>query len=122
DNNLTPGRFHYRLKQIDFDGTYTYSKTVSADYYLISDFSLEQNYPNPFNPNTTIKFELPKDGFVSLKIYDILGNEITTLVNEEKPTGRYEINFDASAMVSGVYIYKLESAEYISTKKMLLLK
>ena len=65
---------------------------------------------------------MPKDGFVSLKIYDILGNEIATLVNEEKPTGRYEVNFNASALVSGVYIYKLESAEYISTKKMLLLK
>ncbi|MDY0082964.1 MAG: T9SS type A sorting domain-containing protein [Ignavibacteriaceae bacterium] len=113
---------YYRLKQIDFDGSYQYSSSVEVESVLPKKFSLEQNYPNPFNPNTTIKFELPKDGFVSLKIYDILGNEITTLVNEEKPTGRYEINFDASALVSGVYIYKLESAEYISTKKMLLLK
>lgn len=85
-------------------------------------YDLSQNYPNPFNPSTTIKFQIPKDGFVSLKVYDILGNEITTLVNEEKPKGRYEVNFNSASLASGVYIYKIQAGTFVNSKKMILLK
>lgn len=98
--------------------------------FVVTDYALEQNYPNPFNPSTTIKFQLPKDGFVTLKVYDILGNEVATLVNEEKARGRYEVNFNASTLSSGFYIYKIKAGDpstgseqsFVSSKKMLLLK
>ncbi|MDX9711514.1 MAG: transposase [Ignavibacteriaceae bacterium] len=89
---------------------------------VITEYSLEQNFPNPFNPSTKIKFQIPKDGFVSLKVYDILGNEITNLVNEEKSRGRYEVNFNGSSLANGVYIYEIQSGDFISSKKMILLK
>jgi hypothetical protein len=83
---------------------------------------LAQNYPNPFNPSTTIRYQLPQDGMVTLKVYDILGSEVATLVNEQKAAGRFEVNFDASRFASGVYIYKITSGGYVSSKKMLLVK
>jgi len=86
------------------------------------DFNLSQNYPNPFNPTTNIKFDIPKSGNVSLKIYNELGKEVNTLVNSFRNAGTYEINFDASALSSGIYFYKLESEGLTSTKKMLLIK
>jgi len=96
---------------------------------VIKTYELEQNYPNPFNPVTTIKYQLPKDGMVTLKVYDILGAEVATLVNEEKTAGRYEINFDASGhsgnvrnLASGVYIYRLNVNDFVNVKKMVLLK
>ncbi|MDD3559196.1 MAG: T9SS type A sorting domain-containing protein, partial [Melioribacteraceae bacterium] len=73
----------------------------------IKDYHLSQNYPNPFNPATTIKYEIPKEGIVSLKVYDILGREVTTLVNKHQNIGRYEVKFDASSLSTGVYIYRL---------------
>jgi hypothetical protein len=85
-------------------------------------FQLSQNFPNPFNPSTTINYQLPKTGFVTLKIYDILGKEVATLVNEQKNKGRYSVNYDASRLASGVYIYQLRVNDYLSSKKMLLLK
>jgi Secretion system C-terminal sorting domain len=85
-------------------------------------WKLEQNYPNPFNPSTTIKYQVPKPGYVSLKIYDILGREILTLVNENKTAGYFEARFNAVRFPSGVYIYQLRSKEYSSDKKMILLK
>jgi len=87
-----------------------------------SEFKLEQNYPNPFNPLTNIKFRMADFGFVSLKIYNVLGSEVATLVNEEKPAGSYEIEFDASSLSSGIYFYKLNAVEYSETKKMILLR
>ena len=96
---------------------------------VVKEYALEQNYPNPFNPGTTIRYQLPKDGLVTLKIYDILGSEIATLVNEEKIAGKYEVNFDASNLASGVYVYriaihsgKLQAGEFVNSKKMILLK
>ena len=89
---------------------------------VITEYALDQNYPNPFNPSTTIRYQLPQDGMVTLKVYDILGSEVATLVNEQKTAGRYEINFDASRFASGVYIYKLQAGSFISSKKMLLVK
>jgi hypothetical protein len=92
-------------------------------------FSLYQNYPNPFNPSTIIEFVIPKSSFVNLRVYDVLGNEVAILVNEEKPTGNYEIELDASSLPdgkvrlsSGIYFYKLQTGEYSETKKMILLK
>lgn len=85
-------------------------------------FSIQQNYPNPFNPSTTIKFKIPETGFISLKVYDILLNEITTLVNEELQSGSYEAKFNAEGFSSGIYFYELQSSSFKQTKKMLLLK
>ena len=96
---------------------------------IVDDFKLYQNYPNPFNPSTTIKFtisDLPagRQGlrFTILKVYDVLGNEIVTLINGEKPAGSYEVAFDASSLPSGVYFYQLRAGSYIETKKMILLR
>ncbi|MDR3665999.1 MAG: PQQ-binding-like beta-propeller repeat protein [Ignavibacteriaceae bacterium] len=88
----------------------------------IKEFQLQQNYPNPFNPTTLIKYQIPKSGLVSLKIYDILGNEVVTLVNENKEQGFYTVTFDASKLSSGVYIYQLKSNDYSASKKMVLVK
>ena len=85
-------------------------------------FKLNNNYPNPFNPSTKISYSIPKQSKVTLKIFDIIGNEISTVVNEEKPVGIYEVEFDASKLVSGVYFYKLQAGNFIETKKMILLR
>ncbi|HEX9253802.1 MAG TPA: T9SS type A sorting domain-containing protein [Ignavibacteriaceae bacterium] len=95
---------------------------VDDESNLVNSFSLEQNYPNPFNPSTIIKYRVPSISHVSLKVYDVLGNEVATLVNEEKPAGSYELNFDAPQLSSGIYFYKLQSESFVETKKMLLLK
>jgi len=89
---------------------------------LPTEFSLSQNYPNPFNPTTTIKFTISDLRFTILKVYDILGNEITTLVNEELPAGEYEVEFDGSGLTSGIYFYQLKAGNFIETKKMILMK
>ena len=85
-------------------------------------FQLFVNYPNPFNPTTTIKYSIPSDGYVTLKIFNALGEEVSTLVNEFRSTGNYEIIFDASNLTSGIYFYKIQSGNFIETKKMILLK
>jgi hypothetical protein len=95
--------------------------------FIVDEFKLEQNYPNPFNPSTKINFQISNVGFVSLIVYDVLGNEIATLVNEEKPAGSYEVDFNSRDLIhqtlpSGIYFYKLQAGEYINTKKMILLK
>jgi hypothetical protein len=126
----------YRLKQLDFNGTFVYSPEVDAEVKAPNIFSLEQNYPNPFNPSTKIKYTIPdvalrqaqSDILVTLKVYDILGNEIATLVNEEQPAGSYEIEFNSVgtnrdlSLPSGIYFYKLQAGNFIQTKKMILLK
>ncbi|GMR25562.1 MAG: hypothetical protein BMS9Abin39_0870 [Ignavibacteria bacterium] len=89
---------------------------------VIFDFKLHQNYPNPFNPTTSIQYTVSNAGFISLKIYDVLGKEVSSLVNEYKSAGNYKINFDASSLASGVYLYKLKSGNFVDVKKMLLLK
>jgi ligand-binding sensor domain-containing protein len=85
-------------------------------------FELEQNYPNPFNPSTMIKYSIPSSEFVTLKVYDVLGNEVATLVNEEKPAGTYEVKFDAAGLSSGIYFDKLQAGSLVETKKMILMK
>jgi len=83
---------------------------------------VEQNYPNPFNPITTIKYQIPEMSSVTLKVFDVLGNEIAVLVNEEKTVGNHQVEFEASSLSSGIYFYQLKAGEFIETKKMLLLK
>jgi len=87
-----------------------------------TEFSLSQNFPNPFNPSTKIKYSVPQSSNVVIKVFDVLGNEIETLVNEEKTSGTYEVTWYAEQLPSGVYFYQLQAGEYIKTKKMLLLK
>jgi hypothetical protein len=93
-----------------------------SNYNVAGNFELLQNYPNPFNPTTKIGFRISDRGFVTLKIYDILGNEIATLVNEEKPTGEYEVVFSGTNLPSGIYFYKLTAGKFSDTKKLVLLK
>jgi hypothetical protein len=88
----------------------------------LNKYVLYQNYPNPFNPSTQIDFYLPSSSNVQLKIFNLLGEEIAQLVNEEKPAGKYEVNFNASSLASGVYIYKIQAGGFVSSKKMILLK
>ena len=124
--DFNSSKLFYRLKQIDFDGTFKYSKEIEVDINLPTRFQLEQNYPNPFNPVTFIKYQLPHKSFVTLKVFDILGKEVETLVNEEKDAGFYQLSFDASfasgGLTSGVYFYTLQTENYSTTKKMILLK
>jgi len=100
------------------------STPVSVEQETIqpTTFSLEQNFPNPFNPSTKIKYSVPRSSQVQIKVFDVLGNEIETLVNEEKPEGKYEVEFNASRLSSGIYFYQLENESYLETKKMLYLK
>ena len=94
----------------------------NGENHFANEFVLEQNYPNPFNPTTNIKFQIAISGFVSLKVYSILGSEIATLVNEEKLAGNYEIEFSATDLPSGIYFYQLQTGEFIQTMKMVYLK
>ncbi len=122
DNNVTAGSYTYRLKQVDFDGTFEYSNEVNVDIVAPLEFALDQNYPNPFNPSTTIKYSTAQDGLVKLAIYNMLGEEVTTLVNKTQKAGRYEVNFNASNLASGVYIYRLDTPNFTSAKKLMLMK
>jgi photosystem II stability/assembly factor-like uncharacterized protein len=130
DNTLmSEGKYYYRLKQIDYDGTFTFSEIINIYYQSLSvEFSLLQNYPNPFNPTTNIQFTISDFGFTSLKVYDVLGNEIATLVNEELPAGEYEVEFNSVgisrdwSLPSRIYFYQLKTGDIIETKKMVLIK
>ena len=95
---------------------------VSQEKIIPKDIMLSQNYPNPFNPSTVIKYSVPEQSLVTIKIFDIIGNEVETLVNEEKPVGRYEVNLSANNLASGVYFYQIKAGKYIETKKMTLIK
>jgi hypothetical protein len=124
DKTVLSGKYLYRLKQIDNDGGYKYSQEVEVKVEAIpTEFALEQNYPNPFNPSTVISYQLPvAAGHVSLKVYDVLGREVATLVNEQKAPGNYEVKFDGSKLASGVYIYRIEAGKFSDAKKLLLIK
>lgn len=87
---------------------------------LPASYALEQNYPNPFNPSTTIKFELPKSPMVRLSVYDVLGREVSVLVNEKREAGVHEVKFDGTRLASGVYFYRIQEGSYVATRKLLL--
>ncbi len=119
--------YYYRLKQIDFDGSYEYSNVVEVNVNAPSDFVLEQNYPNPFNPSTVIKFSLPVDSKVTIDLYNTLGEKVDRLVKKEFSTGNHSVNFDASHLSNGIYYYTLnaqgnDGEGFVSTKKMVLMK
>lgn len=122
DEDLSAGNYSYRLKQVDFDGSYEYSNVVEANIGLPSKFELSQNYPNPFNPNTVIAFSLPQTGHVALRIYNVLGQEVSTLINGIVEAGAHNVEFNASNLSSGIYYYRLETNGLTSMKKMMLLK
>ena len=119
-----PGRYQYRLKQVDLDGTSTLSEAILMDVIapLPTEFVLSQNFPNPFNPTTEIAFSIRKESSVSLRVYDILGREVATLVSENRKPGQYTERFDGSRMASGVYMYVLRSSEGQLTSRMILSK
>ena len=96
--------------------------SIDDEVITIDDFELFQNYPNPFNPTTTIKYQIPELSFVTLKVFDVLGNEVATLINEEKPAGEYVVEFGGDGLTSGIYFYQLHAGDYTNTKKMILLR
>lgn len=122
DTGLATGKYYYRLKQVDFDGSYEYSNTISIEVKPPTQFKLNQNYPNPFNPTTKISYALKDAGLVELKLYDILGNEVAVIVNENQSAGIYEVSFNAGNLPSGIYFYRLTSGNFMDTKKLILLK
>ena len=127
DGNINAKKYYYRLKQIDLDGTFTYSNVIEVGTQFPEKFELLQNYPNPFNPATNISFTLPADSRVTLSVFNILGELVETLINKELTAGRHNVVFDASKYVSGVFIYKLNSfqnngSNYSSVKKMIVTK
>ncbi|MFC2094313.1 T9SS type A sorting domain-containing protein [Bacteroidota bacterium] len=129
DESILSGIYQYRLKQVDYDGSYEYSNVIEVEVGIPTEFSLEQNYPNPFNPTTKIRFSIPvvethldASPQTTLTVYDVLGNEVATLVNEEKEAGIYEVEFSATGITSGIYFYRFTAGEYKATKKMIILK
>jgi uncharacterized delta-60 repeat protein len=123
DKNISVGKYSYRLKQIDRDGKFEYSQTVEVTAAVAPKvFALEQNYPNPFNPSTVISYQLPLSGQVSLKVYDAVGREVATLVNEVKEAGSYTAHFDGTKLSSGIYFARLVSAGKTQMRKLLLMK
>jgi hypothetical protein len=126
DENPVNGTQYYRLRQIDFNGQFEYSDLVEINFNSIDNYFLEHNYPNPFNPDTKIRFVIANGAkpsqLVTLRVYDILGNEVAILVNGQKPAGTYEVQFNGTGLPSGIYFYKLQSGNFIQIKKMILLK
>jgi hypothetical protein len=123
DNNLSPGQYSYRIKQVNSNGTFSYHGSAEVD--IVSSpqaFTLTQNYPNPFNPTTKIEYSLQKAGMVSLKVYNVLGDEVVTLVNGPREAGSHAVPFNAQDLASGVYFYRLQVGTFVSTKKLILMK
>jgi len=120
-SDVKKSKIYYRLKQIDFNGDFSYSDEVEISNFP-DVYSLDQNYPNPFNPSTTIKFNLAKAGFATLKLYDVLGKEVAAFINGELEAGPHEVIFDASSLPSGTYFYTLTSGSFTETRKMMFLK
>lgn len=122
NNNVNSGDYLYRLKQVDIDGNFEYSPEIKVTIEALINFSIQQNFPNPFNPSTKINYSIPADGKVEIKVYDVLGKEIVTLVDENKKAGTYEVEFNAGNLTSGIYFYKIVSGDNLEIKKMILLK
>lgn len=121
--SLLTAKDNARLIREVFRNNFTNFYTgISSEKPILKSYYIEQNYPNPFNPSTTINYQLPKNGQVTIKVYDMLGREVRTLVNENKPAGSYSVNFDAGSLSSGIYIYRISAGDYIAAKKMTLIK
>ena len=121
-DSITANSLTYRLKQIDFDGSFKYSDEVLVREASPIEFTLEQNYPNPFNPSTTIKFSIPEATTVTLTIYNVLGERVTELVNSKLAAGRYSFRWNAQNVATGMYIYELRTSNFVSVKKTILIK
>ena len=126
DENLTMGSYSYRIKQIDLDGTFEYSNAVVVEVNAPEEYTLAQNFPNPFNPSTNIEFSIPQTSNVTIEVYNIVGERVASLVNKTLDAGYHKINFNASNLPSGTYVYQLkasgENGIFVETKKMLLMK
>lgn len=127
EKNVPSGQHSYRLRQIDFDGSYAFSSVVEIDVTAPAQFGLAQNFPNPFNPATTISFNLAVDSKVTLRVYNTLGQEISVLTNATYAAGTHNLSFDATALTSGIYVYSIDAtgvdgSNFKSTKKMILNK
>ena len=122
DNKLQSGKYQYRLKMIDNDGSFAYSKVIEVDIAAPKEFKLSQNYPNPFNPSTKITYNIPMDVVVKLIVYDIMGREVVSLVNENKKAGSYDVTFDGNRFASGVYFCKMTAKNFTNSIKMLMIK
>jgi N-acetylneuraminic acid mutarotase len=122
DKNLADGKYFYRLKQIDYNGSYEYSNVIEVDVRSLDKFTLEQNYPNPFNPTTIIGYVIQEKSNAKLTLFNSIGEEIAVLVNKEQDKGYHKVEFDAAALSSGVYFYRIQAGSFTATKKLLLLK
>lgn len=122
DNKLSEPKYFYRLKQIDFDGSINYSAEVQVNISSLNDFKLYQNYPNPFNPTTKIQYYLPETSTVKIGLYDLLGNEVLSLINQEMPAGTNNIELNASKLASGIYFVKMDSKGKAQTIKITVMK
>jgi len=122
-NSITVARSNVQKAIEEYDNNFnSLAYNPGKPNFPVTDYILYQNYPNPFNPTTTIRYEIPQQGFVTLKIYDILGEEIISLINEEKPAGRYEVDFSPKRLASGVYLYRIKVNDFVTSKKMVLLR
>jgi len=119
--NRLSGKYLFRLKQIDMDGSYEYSNEIEAEIQP-GEYTLEQNYPNPFNPSTKIKFNIPMSEKVKIEVFNAVGNKVTTLLNGLKEAGSHEVQFEAENLASGVYFYKISVGNFIQIKKMVLIR
>ena len=116
------GKYFYRLKQVDIDGTFEYSDQVEANLGAPNKYELNQNFPNPFNPMTSIQFNIPQDNQVRLNVFNVLGEKVAELLNDNISAGYHSVNFDASHLNSGIYFYKLETNNFTQIRKMMLVK
>ncbi|NUM63442.1 MAG: T9SS type A sorting domain-containing protein, partial [Ignavibacteriaceae bacterium] len=122
DDPFYDGTYHYRLKQVDYNGTVNYTNEVEVNLFIVKEFELSQNYPNPFNPKTTIGFQLPEASFITLKVFDAIGTEVETIAEGKYPAGVHEVVFDAEKLSSGLYMYRIISGTKELTRKMMLVK
>ncbi|MCU0415055.1 MAG: T9SS type A sorting domain-containing protein [Ignavibacteriaceae bacterium] len=122
DRDVPVGTFTYRLKQIDFDGSFEYSQIVEVTIPAPVAFALDQNYPNPFNPSTRIKFAIPEESDVRMSVYNTLGQEVAEILSGRLREGFHEVEFDAGSLTSGIYFYRLEAEKFVDVKKMIIIK
>lgn len=122
DYKISNGQYTYRLKQIDYNGTFSYSDEIVVEVDVPAEYALEQNYPNPFNPSTNINFSLAESGVVKMAVYNLLGQKVAVILDEFREAGQHSVTFNASELPSGAYFYTIETPLFKQTKKMLLSK